>query len=103
MKDVRVLGMRVRKDFCWSREGNLAAPEDFAMDGKLTRRHVHQLIEEWLGHYPVCSWLRFAIAYVQRCTAEEGTHWDDSVPDCIRKIVSDIALRLSRSDPLKGL
>lgn len=96
---VRVLGMRIGRNFVWSWDGNLTAPED----GNLTRRHVYQLIGEWLGHYPVASWLKIAVAYVQCRTAEEAIKWDDLVPECILKVSSDIALRLLSKKILRGV
>lgn len=101
-ESVRVLGMRVDPSFRWSREGSLVSPDAYKVGDVMTRRSVHKLIGEWIGHYPVASWLRVAAAFVQRCTAEDGSQWDDEVSERVQKIITEMSIRLTQSDPVKG-
>ena len=59
--DVRVLGLKVAGDSTWTRDAPLPV-----VDSKcLTRRQVHQLVGEWVGHFPVAGWLRVACDFLQ--------------------------------------
>ena len=97
---VRVLGLRVDEDLNWQRDSSL--PE-VPVSSKMTRRDVHRLIGEWLGHHPVGGWLRVACAFLQRLTALDGKAWDEPVSDDIITKVSEVDERLrSQGDPMKG-
>ena len=68
---VRVLGLSVDSQFRWSRDKQL--PD---ISGEpLTRRQMHQVLGEWVGHFPVVNWLRVASGFLQRCTASDGVDW----------------------------
>ena len=96
---VRVLGLRVDAQLNWSRDGKA----NTTVKNPLTRRQVHRLLGEWLGHYPVAGWLRVACAYIQRLTAHEKVSWDDSVSQEVLGLVKEIAARLEAGDdPVRG-
>lgn len=96
---VRVLGLRVDRNFKWKRDGLLPV----VPCGSLTRRGVHKLLGEWLGHFPVCGWLRVACGFLQRITAKEGIGWDDEVSESTKAKVFEISDRLRcGDDPVKG-
>ena len=97
--DVRVLGLKVSDTFSWMRDGHLpVVPE-----GPLTRRVVHRLLGEWMGHFPVLGWLRIVCAFLQRCTAKEGINWDEHVSEETRTKVLEVEHRLKeQGDPAKG-
>ena len=96
---VRVLGLSVDSNLTWRRDGKLPNnPED-----QLTRRQVHKLLGEWMGHYPVAGWLRVACGYLQRLTAKEGIGWDEYVSASVMNKVTEVSKRLkSGEDPVKG-
>jgi len=97
---VRLLGLRVNEKFQWTRDHKLPEAK---CEGRLTRREVHSILGEWLGHLPVAGWLRVACAFVQRCTAKEKTGWDEYVSSDIMLKMSEITQRLqSNGDPCKG-
>ena len=95
----RVLGVRVDEALRWTWDKQLPA----AMSGCLTRRQVHALVGEWLGHFPVCGWLRVSCAYFQRCTAQEAIGWDDHVSSNVMDKVADVQRPLrEEGDPACG-
>ena len=49
-ESVRVLGLSVDRHFQWKRDGQL--PQ---MVEQMTRRQIHKVLGEWVGHYPVCG------------------------------------------------
>lgn len=102
LKDVRVLGLKVDGHFRWKRDGEIPRIEAYLSKGHLTRREVHGIAGEWLGHYPVAGWLRVATAVLQRLTAEEKIDWDDQVSNAVEHIVREIDKRLRQCDPVRG-
>ena len=95
---VRVLGLLVDKNLRWKRhEQVLEAPGN-----RLTRRQVHKFLGEWLGHFPVCNWLRVTCAYLQRLTAREQIGWDELVSESTMKKVMEVFCKLKSDDPVKG-
>lgn len=96
---VRVLGVCVDENQRWGRDSVLSQVDE----NTLTRRQVHSIVGEWVGHLPVAGWLRVACGYVQRMTAEMGAAWDDRVSPEVMGILKDISARLLRDgDPAKG-
>jgi len=97
-ESVRVLGLSVDRHFQWKRDGQL--PQ---MVEQMTRRQIHKVLGEWVGHYPVCGWLRVASGYIQRLTAKEGVGWDEKVSQETMDKVRQVSERLlSGEDPVKG-
>ena len=95
----RVLGLRVTEELSWRRDSALPIVDEAC----LTRREVHQLVGEWLGHLPVGGWLRVACGYLQRCTAKDNVGWDDKVSPATMQKVWDVARRLrDNGDPASG-
>ena len=96
---VRVLGLRVDKNLRWKRD----SPLPVLSNEVLTRRQVHKVLGEWLGHFPVCGWLRVVCGFLQRVTAEEGIDWDDKVSEATMGKVLQVGERLKAGeDPVKG-
>ena len=98
---VRVLGLRVDQNGSWARDSPLSAIVEAVQQG-ITRRQVHSLVGEWLGHFPVGGWLRAAGGYLQRCTAKDGGGWDEPVSEHVLRIVDDVVRRLTVDDPVRG-
>ena len=97
-ESVRVLGLSVDRHFQWKRDGQLPKMADL-----MTRRQIHKILGEWIGHYPVCGWLRVASGYIQRLTAKEGVGWDEKVSQETMNKVKQVSERLlSGEDPVKG-
>lgn len=95
---VRVLGLQVDSNFNWRRSSTLPLISDC-----MTRREIHKVLGEWLGHYPVCGWLRVVCGYIQRLTAKEKLGWDEHAGQNIMTKVVEIAERLKTGDdPVKG-
>lgn len=98
-QNVRVLGLSVSSDWKWGRDGLPTVVDQES----LTRRQVHRVLGEWVGHFPVAGWLRVACGYVQRRTAEGNCGWDEAVGPEIMRIMGDIYRRLNdEGDPAKG-
>ena len=96
---VRVLGLRVDGKLKWGRDGHL--PQVDA--GGLSRRQVHRVLGEWVGHFPVAGWLRVASGFLQQCTAADGVGWDESVSaDTMKKVREVAAMIEKQGDPAKG-
>lgn len=97
--DVRVLGVRVDKHLQWSRDKRL--PE--VVNRSFSRRQVHSILGEWLGHFPVAGWLRVMCGFLQRRTAIDGVGWDAPVSQDTLRCLHDAAEMLStQGDPVKG-
>ena len=97
--NVRVLGVSVDENQRWGRDSEIAQIGESA----LTRRQVHSIVGQWVGHLPVAGWLRVACGYIQRMTAEMGAAWDGKVSPEVMDILRDIHDRLIREgDPAKG-
>ena len=98
-ESVRILGLSVDSNLRWSRDGKFpSVPENL-----LTRRQVHKLLGDWVGHSPVAGWLRVVCGYLQRLTAKEEIGWDDNVSVALMEKVVEISRRLnSGDDPVKG-
>ena len=69
----------------------------------MTRRRVHRVLGEWIGHFPVAGWLRVACGYIQRCSAGEGIGWDQPVSEGIINLLQDVQRQIAeQGDPVKG-
>lgn len=96
---VRVLGLKVANDLTWGRDGLLPSIDR----DLLTRRQVHAVLGELIGHYPVVGWLRLASAFIQRLTAHQNTGWDNPVSEEVVTKVSEIFRKIGVSgDPVQG-
>lgn len=97
----RVLGLRVwgeHEKLFWARDGALCDLPD-----KLTRRSVFSVCGKLVGHFPVCGWLRVAMAYVKRRANLATQGWDDVVRDNeIKAILEEIIREVKRNDPVHG-
>ena len=95
----RVLGLQVTQNFQWTRDNAISALPKSSM----TRREVHKVLGELVGHYPVAGWLRVSCAFIQRCTAQEKLGWDEPVSEDIMVRVQGMFERLSDcGDPVRG-
>lgn len=96
---IRVLGVRVNNDFSWSRDNPLPS----LVSDSYTRRQIHSIIGEVIGHFPVAGWLRVCCSFLQRLTALSMCDWDDEVPGCIQNLVHHMMQRISsEGDPVTG-
>jgi len=97
---VRVLGLKVNNDSSWRRDKPLLQQLEFP----LTRRQVHKIVGEWLGHFPVAGWLRVVCAMIQRQTAIDGTGWGEAVGIETEKMLNDaLELLKTQGDPVRGV
>uniref|UniRef100_A0A5S6QUG1 Reverse transcriptase domain-containing protein n=1 Tax=Trichuris muris TaxID=70415 RepID=A0A5S6QUG1_TRIMR len=100
-KGARVLGLQVSKEhdtLQWKRGGELSA-----LPKKLTRRSVFSYCGELVGHYPVCSWLRVATAFVKRQVNSATSRWDEPIRDnMIREHLDELARVVTKNDPVRG-
>ena len=95
----RVLGLKVLSDMTWTRDGILPN----SLKDQMTRREVHSILGEWVGHYPVAGWLRVASSFIQRCTAQECSGWNGSVNESIMEKLCYVNNKLStEGDPVRG-
>ena len=73
----RVLGLQV-----WEKDGTLRWKRGSQIpeipDG-LTRRRVFSLCGKLVGHFPVCGWLRMAVAFIKRLATAVTKSWDDRI------------------------
>jgi ribonuclease HI len=96
---VRVLGLRVNDKLRWSRDRQLPVVGEHP----LTRRQVHSVLGEWIGHFPVAGWLRVACGFLQRCTASDNIKWDAQVSAYTMSRLRDAAAMIqTQGDPVKG-
>jgi len=99
-QSVRVLGLRVGTNFCWSRDGLFpnSSGEDI-----LTRRKVHKIIGELMGHFPILSWLRVHCAFIQRCNSYDKVDCDEPVSSETARFLREILDRIEKEgDPARG-
>lgn len=98
-KDVRVLGLKIHSDFTWHRDGILLKKEA----KNLSKREMHSIIGELIGHFPVCGWLRVACSYLQRIIATEHSDWDDQVSKPVLEYLNKVYMKIdNEGDPVKG-
>jgi len=96
---VRVLGLKIDKDFKWSREKVLPKVNE----NNLTRRELHKYIGELLGHFPVCGKLRIMCAMLQRLSALESDNWDKMISNELMSRVSLTQKYVNENgDPCRG-
>ena len=101
-QSVRVLGLRVDTNFCWSRDGLLPNSPGENTD-ILTRRKVHKIIGELMGHFPILSWLRVHCAFIQRCSSDDKVDWDEPVSSETAEYLREILNRIEKEgDPARG-
>ncbi|KAK4322347.1 hypothetical protein Pmani_006904 [Petrolisthes manimaculis] len=97
----RVLGLRVwGKDdkLYWKRDNNVGE-----VPNRLTRRLVFSYCGKLLGHFPVCGWLRVAVAFVKRRVNYLTSSWDEAVTDeQLNVILQEIASEVKKNDPVRG-
>ena len=99
IENVRVLGLSVDNNFRWKRDNELPT----VAGSNLTRRQVHAVVGEWVGHYPVCGWLRAACGYIQRLTACEKISWDEPVSENTMSKLRQMAGKIAaEGDPVRG-
>ena len=82
----------------WGRDGKMSG-----LPSQLTRRTVFSYCGKLTGHFPVCGWLRVAVAYVKR-RANAVTHgWNDViVDDDLRVTLEEISEKVQKDDPVRG-
>jgi len=96
---VRVLGIRVNRDFSWERDGKI----NELNEEPITRRKIHSFVGETVSHFPVAGKARIMCSMLQRMTASEHVSWDDTVSEKILrayKIVKDYISE--KGDPCNG-
>ena len=55
------------------------------------------------GHFPVCGWLRVAAAFVKWRANTVTTGWEDETQDpMLRRMLDEIVMRSSQTDPARG-
>ena len=83
----------------WKRDNEVAD-----VPNELTRKSVFSYCGKLVGHYPVCSWLRVATAFIKRRANDVTERWDDTIAsEEIRTLLEEVALEVRKSDPVRGL
>ncbi|XP_064106974.1 uncharacterized protein LOC135215948 [Macrobrachium nipponense] len=82
----------------WKRDNDLGdAPR------QLTRRAVFSYCGRLLGHYPVCGWLRVAVAFIKRRVNKVTEGWDDVIyDDYIKMCLQELLEKVKKDDPVRG-
>ncbi|KAG0718053.1 hypothetical protein GWK47_053227 [Chionoecetes opilio] len=97
----RVLGLRV-----WGERGSLHWKRDNKVGevpSRLTRRSVFSYCGRLLGHFPVCGWLRVAVAFIKRKINHLTSSWDEVViDDQLKAIIEETANEVRKNDPVRG-
>ena len=97
---VRVLGVKVKTDLNWERESQLPR---FSNE-TITKRQIHKIVGELLGHFPKAGWLRVACAFLQRKAAEEKINLDEKVCEKLMNCLKDVFDKLNTDgDPVSGV
>ena len=100
LPEARVLGLQLSETdniVLWRRrDGSQLQHEE-----PLTRREVFKWTGRLTSHYPVCSWLRPACAWLKRHSSEDR-HWDEPVTNAIQDCCHELQERVLSSDPAKG-
>lgn len=94
----RILGMKVNGDLKWERDNTLPIlPDD------CTRRQIHSIVGELVGHFPVASWLRPYCSFLQRLTAISKLGWDEIAPRKLSDLLGEIFTKMKHEgDPASG-
>ena len=97
----RVFGLQI-----WEKDGTLQwkrgsrIPE--ILDG-LTCRRVFSLCRKLVGHFPVCGWLRVAVAFIKRLETAVTKGWDDRIKNAsLSHILAETLTRVREADPVGG-
>ncbi|KAG0717246.1 hypothetical protein GWK47_008176 [Chionoecetes opilio] len=97
----RVLGLRVwgeRGSLHWKRDNKLGE-----VPSRLTRRSMFSYCGRLLGHFPVCGWLRVAVAFIKRKMSHLTSSWDEVViDDQLKAILEETANEVRKNDPVRG-
>lgn len=97
----RVLGLSVwgeQGELYWKRDNKVAD-----VPSELTRRSVFSYCGKLVGHYPVCGWLRVAVAFIKRRANDVTEGWDDTIVGGeIRTLVEEVTQEVRKSDPVRG-
>ena len=97
----RVLGLQV-----WEKDGFLQWKRGSQIpeipDG-LTRWHVFSLCGKLVGHFPVCGWLRVAIAFIKHLATAVTKGWNDRIKNAsLSHILAETLTRVQEADPVGG-
>ena len=97
----RLQGLHVWRDrdvLQWGR-----ADDVVALPFQLTRRSVFSICGKLLVHFPVCNWLRVAVAYIKRKANEASEAWDDVIKsEAVRVLLSEVVQRAQKNAPVHG-
>ena len=100
-RGARLLGLQV-----WGERGMLQWRRENDVDElpvMMTRRSVFSVCGKLLGHFPVCNWLRVAVAYIKRRANEASEGWDDLIEcETVLQLLSEVVERVKKSDPVHG-
>ena len=92
--------------YVWEERGKLRWQRDgkrLKVPNVLTRHAVFSVCVQLTRHFPVCSWLRVAAAFVKRRANAVTTGWDDETQDpMLRRMLDEIVMRSSQTDPARG-
>ena len=97
----RVLGLRVWGEgsgLHWRRDNKVGD-----VPRELTRRSVFSYCGKLLGHFPVCGWLRVAVAFMKRKINNITSSWDEVAnDDSLRIMLEETASEVDKNDPVRG-
>ena len=97
----RLLGLRV-----WGERGVLRWQRDNAVEDvpePLTRRSTFSACGRLVSHYPVCGWLRVAVAFIKRRANAVTEGWDDPITGTeVSSFLNEVVAEVRRHDPARG-
>ena len=102
LKDgARLLGLQV-----WEKDGTLRwkrGSQILEIPDRLTHRHVFSLCRKIVGHFPICGWLRVAVAFIKLLATAVTKGWDDRIKNAsLCQILAETLTRVREADPVGG-
>ena len=88
----------------WEKDGTLRwkrGSEIPEISNRLTRRRIFSLCGKLVGHFPVCGWLRVAVAFIKRLATAVTKGWDDRTKNAsLSQILAETLTRVREADPV---
>ena len=97
----RVLGLQV-----WEKDGTLRwkrGSQISEIPNRLTCWRIFSLCGKLVGHFPICGWLRVAVAFIKRLATAVTKGWDGRIKNAfLSQILAETLTRVREADPVGG-
>ena len=97
----KVLGLRMsgsKEGLRWRRSGDVPG-----VPSNITRWSVFSVCGKLVDHYPMCGWLRVAVAAIKRHATSISSGWDDEVHNAaLQSMLTETVTRVTHDDPVQG-